>query len=335
VQQEQAVPYKVPFWILLWAAVFTIPFGPAVALNLAFPGSVTATASTHADLASYHLPTGPWRPQGMDSKRVEGATERTAWRIDAPGISTLAILAALRAQLAQAGFQTVFECETEGCGGFDFRFDVGIMPEPDMHVDLGDFRFLSAERKTAKGADVVSLMVSRSSLAGFVQMTLVTAGETAVAVEGQTQTPKPDTVAITVSTSTNPSLSDTTNDIGARLLTGGAITLEGLEFASGATALTEGRYPSLASLAEWLQANPEKSVALVGHTDASGALDVNVSLSQRRAASVRKRLIENYGIPATQLEAQGVGYLSPRDTNLTEDGRTNNRRVEAILTSTR
>jgi OOP family OmpA-OmpF porin len=40
-------------------------------------------------------------------------------------------------------------------------------------------------------------------------------------------------------------------------------------------------------------------------------------------------------VPPAQVEAQGVGYLSPRDTNLTDEGRTRNRRVEVILTSTR
>ena len=45
-------------------------------------------------------------------------------------------------------------------------------------------------------------------------------------------------------------------------------------------------------------------------------------------------LIGAYGIPAAQLDAQGVGYLSPIDSNLTEEGRQKNRRVEAILTST-
>jgi outer membrane protein OmpA-like peptidoglycan-associated protein len=34
------------------------------------------------------------------------------------------------------------------------------------------------------------------------------------------------------------------------------------------------------------------------------------------------------------MEAEGVGYLSPRASNVTEDGRQKNRRVEVIMTST-
>ena len=39
-------------------------------------------------------------------------------------------------------------------------------------------------------------------------------------------------------------------------------------------------------------------------------------------------------ISARQIEAEGVGYLSPRASNLTEEGRTQNRRVEVMMTST-
>jgi OOP family OmpA-OmpF porin len=76
-------------------------------------------------------------------------------------------------------------------------------------------------------------------------------------------------------------------------------------------------------------------VVLVGHTDASGGLAGNTALSRARAASVRDRLMAEYAVPAAQITAEGVGYLAPRATNKTEDGRARNRRVEAILTSTR
>lgn len=117
-------------------------------------------------------------------------------------------------------------------------------------------------------------------------------------------------------------------------MTGGAVVLQGLDFGTGAAELTDGRYAALAALAAWLAANPDKTVALVGHTDASGGLDGNIVISKRRAASVRTRLIEAYGVPGAQIEAQGVGYLAPIASNATEAGRQKNRRVEAVLTST-
>ena len=63
-------------------------------------------------------------------------------------------------------------------------------------------------------------------------------------------------------------------------------------------------------------------------------MDGNIALSKRRAGSVLERLVTAYDIPRRQLEAEGMGYLSPLDTNLTDDGRDANRRVEVIITST-
>jgi OOP family OmpA-OmpF porin len=74
-------------------------------------------------------------------------------------------------------------------------------------------------------------------------------------------------------------------------------------------------------------------VALVGHTDSSGTLGGNIALSKQRAGSVLERLVSDYGANRRQLEAEGMGYLSPIANNLTETGREANRRVEVIITS--
>jgi OOP family OmpA-OmpF porin len=72
-------------------------------------------------------------------------------------------------------------------------------------------------------------------------------------------------------------------------------------------------------------------VALVGHTDATGSLDANIALSRKRAASVKDRLVRAYGIAVSRLDAEGMGYLAPIASNLTQAGRDANRRVEAVL----
>ena len=75
-------------------------------------------------------------------------------------------------------------------------------------------------------------------------------------------------------------------------------------------------------------------MVLVGHTDAEGALEGNIALSKRRATAVMERLVSVYGVEAAQVSADGVGFLSPLASNLTADGRAQNRRVEVVLTST-
>jgi len=260
----------------------------------------------------------------MHTRQIEGPMTQTVWAINAPGRTTLQLLSPLRAQLVQAGFQIVFVCESAECGGFDFRYGTAVLPEPDMHVDLGDYRFLSA----TKGDAAVTLMVSRSSSTGFVQMTQVAAvGESA-------RPEKPSALAGQVSGEMRIAAFAASDQLGAGLMAGASVAMDDLAIATGASALSEGVYPSLVALADWLRAHPDQTVALVGHTDASGGLDVNIAVSRQRAQSVRQRLIDRYDIPARQVDAQGVGYLSPRASNLTEAGRQKNRRVEVMMTST-
>ncbi len=64
-----------------------------------------------------------------------------------------------------------------------------------------------------------------------------------------------------------------------------------------------------------------------GHTDASGSDSYNMTLSQRRAASV-VRFLEAAGISADRLKAQGHGETAPRDS---DPFAAINRRVEATV----
>lgn len=306
----------------------------AQALTLHLPDSAIRAADRSETLTSYALPTGPFANGAIPSQRIEGALTQTAWRIDTPGQTTLEILAPLRAQLLQAGFNAVFDCATVDCGGFDFRYETSVLPEPEMHVDLGDFRFFSARR----GDEAVSLMISRSSTAGFVQMIHIggAAGATPV-LSASTKASGGNAFARPAPPSgADPSTDAATapTQIGARLMAGNSVALDDLVFASGTSSLNEGAYTSLAELAAWLGENPALGIAIVGHTDASGGLEGNIALSRKRAQAVRDRLVANYAIPARQIEAEGVGYLSPRASNLTEEGRTQNRRVEVMMTST-
>jgi outer membrane protein OmpA-like peptidoglycan-associated protein len=307
--------------------------GPALAFTPDFPGTAVVTANLQEALTSYRLPTGPLTAGVVPARDLEGAFDQTSWRITMPGLTTLALLAPLRDQLRAEGWTILFECETEGCGGFDFRYGTDVMPEPDMHVDLGDFRFLSAERQAAGGPEYLSLMISRSTESGFVQLVRLGAELPEAAA------PPPDPL-IPVSPVPTPPVAPVTpvaaapDDLATGLETGGAIALDDLVFPSGESALADGDYASLGAIAAYLAANPTRQIALVGHTDASGSLATNVALSRKRAASVRDRLIKVLGVDPAQVQAEGVGYLSPRASNLTEAGRTANRRVEVMLTST-
>jgi outer membrane protein OmpA-like peptidoglycan-associated protein len=199
-----------------------------------------------------------------------------------------------------------------------------VLPEPQMHVDLGDFRYVLAERQGAKGVDVLALLVSRSADQGFVQVSTVSSqpgGGVSLAPAGQSAA-KPDAEA---------AAPVVPQDLAGRLVTLGAVALDDLVFASGKAVLQGGDYASLAELAAWLAANPDRRITLVGHTDASGALPANITLSRQRAQSVRAALLGRYGAAAGQIDAQGAGFLAPRASNETPEGRARNRRVEVLL----
>jgi outer membrane protein OmpA-like peptidoglycan-associated protein len=303
---------------------------PALSLTVDFPKPAVVTAQQTLPAADYVLATGPWAATGLPGQTISGAVDQTAYRIAGADLSTLSLLTNLRTQIEGDGYAVIYACETATCGGFDFRYALEVLPEPGMHVDLGDFRYLSAQRTGAKGIEAVSLLVSRSSAAGFVQVTQAGGTVTVPQVTTSTmstETPiiQPPVVPVSVAVPA---------DLGPRLETGGSIALDDLVFASGAATLATGDYASLTDLATYLKANPARIVAIVGHTDASGGLDANIALSRKRAQSVRRVLIDALGVPGGQVQAEGVGYLSPRASNLTETGRTQNRRVEVMLTST-
>lgn len=331
---KPGVPIRIaPFGAVAVAAL--LHTSAALGLTLEFAAPASTSATRQEALTSYRLPVGPWKDGTTPTTLTEGALDQTAWRIDAPGLTTLQLLAPLRDQISAVGFTPLFECETDACGGFDFRYGTEVLPEPAMHVDLGDFRYLAAQRRTAEGSEYLSLLVSRSSEAGFVQLIRVGATEPATAPAAVAPpTGRPIVSASTKSPLALPLSNLPGTGIGARLESGGAVALDDLVFPSGTAELAAGDYASLAELAAWLAANPARKVALVGHTDASGTLEPNVALSQKRAEAVRARLTGSFGIAADQVSAEGVGYLSPRASNLTDEGRQMNRRVEVMLTST-
>ena len=321
---------------------------PALAVSFEFPGSAVTTAVRNEALGSYALPVGPWSGGAIKTLPVEGAVEQTAWKVQIGALTTLQLLKPLRNQLRLDGFTTLYECDATSCGGFDFRYETNVLPEPEMHVDLGDFRYLAASRDTDGGPEYVSLLVSRSSESGFVQVIRVGGAEAPLMVLTPS-TKSPDTLPLVggdqgvlssagqpaaQSFTVGPLATEFKKDLALALESGGAVPLEDLAFEIGSAELAPGDFASLDALADYLKTHPQRHVMLVGHTDASGSLDANIALSKRRAASVVARLVDVLGVAKGQLASDGVGFLVPRASNLTEEGRTENRRVEAVLTST-
>lgn len=87
---------------------------------------------------------------------------------------------------------------------------------------------------------------------------------------------------------------------------------------------------ALAQAAAFIRKYPETKFLVAGHTDSRGTEAYNVALSERRAAAVKKYLVEEFGIAAHLMTPRGYGESQPIDTNDTDMGRQHNRRVEVI-----
>ena len=82
----------------------------------------------------------------------------------------------------------------------------------------------------------------------------------------------------------------------------------------------------LDDVADGLKKHPRLKVELQGHTDSKGPDAYNLTLSQKRADSVRNYLVKD-GVASTQMTAKGYGEGQPVADNTTDNGRAKNRRV--------
>jgi len=110
-----------------------------------------------------------------------------------------------------------------------------------------------------------------------------------------------------------------------RLIMPGHIT-----FSSGRALINASFYRVLDSISSVLSEFQNTAVTVSGYTDASGAVNTNQVLSQKRAESV-KTYFTGRGIAAGRIQAVGYGAQNPVSDNNTDQGRARNRRVEIAL----
>lgn len=299
--------------------------GAAQAIELQLPASARQMIARDTVQDRFFAPVGGINDGELPTQMIEGDVARSAWRIDVAGLTPLQLVTPLRTQLDEAGFELVLDCDAQACGGYDFRFAMEVLPAPNMYVNIRNFHVLTGLRKDDSGrTEAVTVLASASSGASYVQ--IIQAGEGAKTSAVETVLATPRGIAEAPAAAVQGPLPE-------ELAQNGYAVLRGLEFSSGKSDLGAGPFDALRALAEVLDAQPDLRMVLVGHTDNVGSLEGNIALSFNRAASVRQRLLDEYGIAAARLEARGTGYLSPLTSNSTDAGREANRRVEAVILS--
>lgn len=110
----------------------------------------------------------------------------------------------------------------------------------------------------------------------------------------------------------------------------GKVAIYDIYFDTGKHQVKKESSNALKVIAGYLKNNANKKFLIVGHTDNTGNFESNVKLSQNRANAVVKMLVSEYGVIANQIKPYGIGSTSPKMSNLTEDGKARNRRVELV-----
>ncbi len=96
--------------------------------------------------------------------------------------------------------------------------------------------------------------------------------------------------------------------------------------------LNSAAYSALTDLITVLNKYPDTNIEVQGHTDSTGTMEYNQTLSERRAASVADYL-KAHGISSSRITTRGFGKTAPKYDNGTAEGRAQNRRAEFLITA--
>ena len=246
------------------------------------------------------------REKGISRRDFRGRTTTKIFQIDGTSLTLDQMLQPIITHLNDKQFSIELYCNTNVCGGFNFRKKLTVSNPPFMLVNVANYSVITA----VKNSSAISLVASK--LGNTIYLQILSIGTTDNDLILQDQEPLKDNYS-------------------SKLKEDGAIVLDDLIYRSGSADLGPGPFESLSALANFLKGTPSSSIILVGHSDAIGELRKNIELSRNRAQAVVDRLIKDYGIDQSRISAQGIGFLSPKTNNSTEKSRKKNRRVEAIL----
>jgi len=108
------------------------------------------------------------------------------------------------------------------------------------------------------------------------------------------------------------------------------LTLGNILFEFDKADIKPGADRTLERVAEFLNEYADRKVRIEGFTDSVGSADYNQGLSERRARSIKQRLVDE-GVANNRISTRGYGESHPVTSNDTEAGRLQNRRVEIII----
>jgi len=278
---------------------------------------------SHKDFNEYLLPEGE-AIEGKDGKRhyaksetVEGEVTRILY-VAPKAASVAEVFRNYQKQLERKGFKHIFSCKGKEyeCAYWMTGYMENFQPPLAKYAyQFDENRYLSMKKLDPKGDIYVSLLVYNYKFSMYgerykhpmVQLDVIEAE------------PLDDTKIEVV----------TADKISQEIGTQGRIALYGIYFDTGKAAIKPESNVALDEIVKALNSQGNLKLHVVGHTDNVGAFNYNMTLSKKRANSVVAALVSR-GIDAGRLTANGVSSLAPVASNLSEEGRAKNRRVELV-----
>lgn len=109
------------------------------------------------------------------------------------------------------------------------------------------------------------------------------------------------------------------------------IRLRALEFDTAKAQLKGDSFPLLSKVNDVIAEFPQSQVTIEGHTDSRGGKAINEKVSQARAEAVKSYFEQNSKAEGAKYSAVGYDFQKPLASNKTEEGRSQNRRVDIVI----
>ncbi|GAA0682870.1 OmpA family protein [Marinobacterium maritimum] len=255
--------------------------------------------------------------------RLEGKVTSLGYEANDRKFSALQIFRNYEKAFAKAGFTPIFTCRNDDeCGGkFVNKLywygnparqgrDKGL-DAPNLHGTRHQYFYWSGKADVQGKEVYASLLVAQTSGGRFPTRAILDLGE--------------------IESLNDERISINLDGMSKAIAETGKVELDGVLFDTAKATLKAESADVVATIADYLKQNPAQSFYVVGHTDSQGDFNFNMKLSEGRATTVASTLVNEHGVDPKRLVPVGVGPVSPVQSNATDAGRSENRRVELVL----
>jgi OOP family OmpA-OmpF porin len=246
-----------------------------------------------------------------NSTTVEGELFMIEY-VSPASVTATQVFRTYQTKLKEAGFKTLFTCRAGECGD---------MP---MHYVRDYVENTSSQIGNAMVGKKGSYLVASGTFQNEPYIVSIIVGDdnrtnTARYLINIVKIEELDTDKVDVSSVTD------------KLKAEGRFAFYGIHFDTNSADIKGESDEAMQVIADYLKANTNTNVLIVGHTDNTGDFAHNVNLSKQRAEAVVSQLTGKYGIPNGRVTPVGVGMAAPVAPNSDEEGRALNRRVELVI----